>query len=119
MLMQPRHPLKAGEVVSMSLHYGDGSTLAVSAIVRRGGAGGMHEHQSHDKSSAQVDRRLRVCHIESGCPAWARRPERCTRSHPKMDAQTRCRGGESLTDLRPGGQSGPTSALNPEEEEHA
>lgn len=118
MLMLPRHPLKAGEVVSMSLHYGDGSTLAVSAIVRRG-AGEMHEHDSHDKSSAHVDRRLRVCHIGLGCPAWLRRPERCTRSHPKKDAQTRCRGGQSLTDLRPGGQSGPTSALKPEEEEHA
>ncbi len=44
MLIDPVAPLKAGNKVSLILYFAEGSSLAVSAEVRRGGAAGMNHH---------------------------------------------------------------------------
>jgi len=50
MLIDPVAPLKAGNKVDLTLHFADGSSLAVTADVRRGGASGMPHHHDPDHS---------------------------------------------------------------------
>ena len=48
MLIKPVAPLKAGNTVSITLHFKDGSSLVVNAEVRRDTIGGKsHHHGSH------------------------------------------------------------------------
>ncbi|HKK05318.1 MAG TPA: copper chaperone PCu(A)C [Gammaproteobacteria bacterium] len=49
MLMQPKHALKAGDSVKMTLRLNDGRTLSFKMPVRKAGAGegGMHMHMNH------------------------------------------------------------------------
>ena len=50
MLFDPKHPLKAGDSVSLTLHFSDGSTLEVNAPVRKstGGTQMQHDMDMHD-----------------------------------------------------------------------
>lgn len=46
MLMKPKAPLKAGDTVDLAFHFADGTAVAVTAPVRKGGSAmpGMHQH---------------------------------------------------------------------------
>ncbi len=50
MLINPLAPLKSGDKVDLTLHFADGSSLAVSADVRRGAAHDMKHHHDPDHS---------------------------------------------------------------------
>ncbi len=47
MLIDPAKPLKAGDRVSLTLYFNDGSSLDISADVRRNGATGKTHHHDH------------------------------------------------------------------------
>jgi len=56
MLIDPLAPLKAGNKVDLTLHFADGSSLTVSADVRRGGTGGMsHQHGASHSMKMQKE----------------------------------------------------------------
>lgn len=50
MLIDPATPLKAGDKVKLTLRFDDGSSLDISADVRRSGARDKAHHHDHDHS---------------------------------------------------------------------
>ncbi len=50
MLMQPKHALRAGDEVPVTLKFADGETMALSFPVKAGGMGGM-DHSGMDHSA--------------------------------------------------------------------
>ncbi len=50
MLIDPVTPLKAGDKVKLTLRFDDGSSLNISADVRRSGASDKAHHHDHDHS---------------------------------------------------------------------
>lgn len=50
MLMNAKKPLKAGDQVPMTLIFGSGEKIAVTAIVRSGKTGGTEDHRHMDHS---------------------------------------------------------------------
>ena len=50
MLMDAKKPLNAGDQIPMTLIFGSGEKIAVTAIVRSGKTGGMEDHRHMDHS---------------------------------------------------------------------
>ena len=48
MLIDPKSPLKSGDSVALTLHFTDGSTLEVTAPVRKADGGTSEHHDMHD-----------------------------------------------------------------------
>jgi copper(I)-binding protein len=53
MLMKPQQPLKAGDTADLTLHFDDGSSMTIQAVVRRATMDGMQHNHSHGDHTHQ------------------------------------------------------------------